>query len=134
MEQLTCLDVPFDDAALHEVDGLRITTMFHEDCGLCWYDMAFLPDCPAQAEQLQVGWLCRPLKPTADAKQVKKRRKRLMQPSSMSGGVDEASMLQGLGLPTSFGTTRVSRVAEISPAHPRLVLEQPEACAQLHAK
>ena len=50
MEQLTCLDVPFDDAALHEVDGLKITTILHEDCGLCWCDMtSFLPDCPAQA-------------------------------------------------------------------------------------
>ena len=43
MEQLTCLDVPFDDAVLHEVGSLRITTIFHEDCGLCWCDMAFLP-------------------------------------------------------------------------------------------
>ena len=78
--------------------------------GVTWF---VLPICPAKAKQLQLHWLCRLPKPTSEAKQVKKRRKRLMQPSSMSGDVEEASMLQGLGLPTSFGTTRVSRAAEM---------------------
>ena len=60
-----------------------------------------------------MDWLCRLPKPASDAKQAKKRRKRLMQPSSRSDGGEEASMLQDLGLPTSFGTTRVSRAAEL---------------------